>query len=355
MERRGDKRRSEATLALATDYLHMIDRRTFVAGAAATLVTAPRLAWAQEMRRLAIVNAARPVEQLMATGGSSFYEAFHDELKQRGYIEGQNLVVSYWTARGRADRDAVAREVVASQPEVIYASSGGAIGPHVMRATKTIPIVFYAGTDPIAAGLVSNLAHPGGNATGIASGIGPELEGKRLQFLSEAIPTLERVAYLTPGWHWELTSPVIGKAAARLGVTLTPFVVEQPVSEVAYRRAFAAIVNEHQDAVVPGRNNENNAHRDLITELATNAKLPVIGYDRRWIEDGVFMSYGIDPASQARRAAEYIVRILDGEKPGDLPVQQPTVFEFIINLKTARELGITLPPAIMIRATEFIE
>ncbi len=332
----------------------MMDRRTFVAGAAATLVAAPRFTLAQEMRRLAIINAARPVEQMTATGGVSFYEAFHDELKQRGYIEGQNLVVSIWTARGRADRDAVAREVVASQPEIIFASSGGAIGPHVMRATKTIPIVFFTG-DPIRRGLVSNLAHPGGNVTGITNVTGDEMEGKRLQFLSEAIPTLEPVAYLTPSHRWEIAGPIIGKAAARLGVTLTPFVVEQPVSEAAYRRAFAAIVNEHQDAVVLGRSNENNAHRDLIIELAANAKLPVIGYDREWTEAGVFMSYGVDLAERGRRCAEYVVRILDGEKPGDLPVQQPTVFEFIINLKTSKALGITLPPAIMIRATEFIE
>ncbi len=181
------------------------------------------------------------------------------------------------------------------------------------------------------------------------------MEGKRLQFLSEAIPTLERVAYLAPGFRWELAGPAIGKAAAQLGVTLTPFVVEEPVSEAIYRRAFAAIVNEHQDAVLAGRGGANNAHRDLIIELAANAKLPIMGYDRRWTDAGVFMSYGIDPAERARRCAEYVVKILEGEKPGDLPVQQPTVFEFIINLKRAKALGLTLPPAIMIRATEFIE
>ena len=189
--------------------------------------------------------------------------------------------MSCWTARGRADRDAVAREVVASQPEIIFASSGGAIGPHVMRATETIPIVFFTG-DPIRRGLVSNLAHPGGNVTGITNVSGDEMEGKRLQFLSEAIPTLERVAYLTPSHRWEIAGPIIGKAAAQLGVTLTPFIVEQPVSEAAYRRAFAAMVNEHQDAVVLGRSNENNAHRDLIIELAANAKLPIIGHNRVW-------------------------------------------------------------------------
>jgi putative ABC transport system substrate-binding protein len=331
----------------------MMDRRAFMAGAA-TLIAAPNIVWAQKMRRLAIVNASRPVEQLMAAGGNSFYEAFHDELKQRRYIEGQNLVVSFWTARGRADRDAVAREVVASQPEIIFATSGASIGPHVMRATKTIPIVFYT-SDPIASGLVSSLAHPGGNVTGMKSDTGPGMAGKRLQFLSEAIPTLARVAYLTPGWKWEIDRPIIAKAAAQLGVTLTPFIVEQPVSEAAYRRAFAAIVNEHQDAVVPGRSNENNVHRALIIELAAKAKLPSIGYDLRWTEAGVLMSYGIDPAERGRRCAEYVVRILEGENPGDLPVQQPTVFEFIVNLKRAKALGLTLPPAILYAATKFIE
>ncbi len=336
----------------------MMDRRTVLAGAllaTATVLTAPYLALAQDAAkpRIAIVNATRPVEELTSTG-HPMYVAFHDELARRGYVEGETVEIERWSGRDWADRDALARAVVASAPDLIYAASGAAIGPHLARATQTIPIVFL-GRDPLGYGLVTNLARPGGNVTGISSEPGTEIEGKRLQLIVEAVPSATRVAYLNARWAWGEVEPRLTQAAAVLGVTIVPVILDPPVDEAAYRRAFDLIAAAGVDALVVGGSQESSSFARLIGELAVAARLPAISPYRDFAEAGGLMTYGVNFPRELRRAAAYVARVLDGENPGDLPVRQPEQFQMIVNLKTAAALGMTIPPKLMIQATEFIE
>ena len=331
----------------------MMDRRAFVAGAAAAFAATPRVVWAQDKRRIAMVHVSRPVEQLSKAGGVGMYIAFLEELEERGYSEGQNLVIDRWTGRGGADRDELARRIVASGPEVIFVSSGAPLGPNIVKATSSIPIVFY-GQDPVRFGLVSNLAHPGKNVTGISGLGGSELSDKRLQYLVEAVQTAGRVAYLGPNWAWDINGPNLREAASVLGISLIPVLIEQPFDETVYRQAFSIMAAERVDALLVGGAGENSSNRKLIAQLSLEARIPAI-YTDEFAKFGGLMAYGPDYSDGFRRAARYVARILEGEHPGDLPVQQPTVFNFEVNLKTAEALGITIPPLIMIQATELIE
>ena len=222
-----------------------------------------------------------------------------------------------------------------------------------MPLTQTIPIVFTGG-DPVGRGFVSNLARPGGNVTGMATTTGAELVGKRLQLLVETVPTVRRVGYLGPRRSWEAAEGALRSAASVLGVTLVPVFFDEPVEENDIRRAFADLVDNGVQAYVRGQA-QVNARVQLFADLALENRLSAIAANSPFPRLGGLMSYGANAPDFTRRAGGYIARILDGAYPGDLPVQQPTVFDFVINLKTARELGITIPPAIMIRATEFIE
>ena len=311
------------------------------------------MAFAQEARRIAIVNVSRSVEEFTATG-HPMYAAFHDELARRGYVEGGNLVIERWSGRDRADREALAREVVASAPDLIFAASGAAIGPHLKRATDTIPIVFL-GHDPVRYGLVSNLARPGGNITGIASDPGVEFEGKKLELLLRAVPAAARVAYLNASWTWAETEPRLAEAASILGVAIVPVILEVPVSEAAYREAFVTMESLGVDALLVGGSIESNTFARLIAELALAARLPAGYAIRDFTDSGGLMSYGIDCPAEMRRCAAYVARILNGEAPGELPVRQPVSYELILNLTTAQALGLTMPPALLIQATELIE
>ena len=330
----------------------MITRRTFVAGAAAALAAAPRftLAQATKKRRIAVLHIRRPIVELTEAGGVPIFVAFYQGLRERGYIVGENLEVDLWS---NPDPEQLSRDVVASAPEVIYSQNFPIIGPFLMVLTQTIPIVFTA-SDPVGRGLVSNLARPGGNVTGMASTTGVGLVAKRLQLLVEAVPTVKRVGYLGPRRVWEAAEGVLRSAASVLGVTLVPVFFDEPVEENDIRRAFADLTDKGVEAYVRGRG-QQNARVQLFADLALERRLPAIAPNPEFPRLGGLMSYGANLPDLTRRAGGYVARILDGEYPGDLPVQQPTEFDFIINLKTARELGITLPPALMIQAAEFIE
>ena len=222
-----------------------------------------------------------------------------------------------------------------------------------MRQTKTIPIVFLA-TDPVRAGLVTNLAWPAGNLTGFTLDPGREYYSKLLQFLVDAVSSANRVGYVSPRRLWEPAERIVRSAAATLGVTLVPVTRDEPVDEEAVRRVFAALADNRVDAYVRGPG-QTGALLQLFADLTMERRLPAIGPIPQLAHLGALMSYEANRPSVFGGVGGYVAKILDGAYPGDLPAQQPTVFDFVINLKTAAALGLTIPPKLMIFATEFIE
>jgi putative tryptophan/tyrosine transport system substrate-binding protein len=333
----------------------LIPRRAFLAGAGASLVAAR--AWAQQRRvpRVALVNASRPITDMTLTGFPNFI-AFLKELERLGWVEGQSIAFERWTTGGRTDLfGKLAEDVVASSPNVIFLSTGQALGHIFGPLTKTIPIVQYAG-DPVAQGLAAGLPRPGGNVTGFMSSTGPENEGKRLELLCKAVPAALRIGYLAPPYFFDTVFGVyIRQAAPQLGVTLVPLMLDAKVSEASYRTVFASLVPEKIDALlIPGAS-ENTANLRLLVELTAAARIPSIYNMREYPDQGGMMSYGPSQTALFKNCAQYVARILMGEKPGDLPIQLPGDFEFVVNLKTARAFGLDIPYTVTAFANEIIE
>ncbi len=281
-------------------------------------------------------------------------EAFEQGLRELGHIEGSNLVLERRWGDNHYDRlDALARELVRARVDVIFASTSQSAHA-AKRATQTIPIVFETLGDPATIGLVSSLARPGGNITGV-SGITAQISGKRLHLLKEAVPRITRVAVLV---HPEnLTGPVsfgvMEPTARMLGVDLRRFHVRQ-VADLA--PAFAEMARQKVDGLIVLADPLLFSQQPAIVELAARYRLPAMYPDtRRWIDAGGLMMYGAELADLWRRAAAYVDRILKGARPGDLPIEQPTRFELVINKRAARAIGLTLPPAMLARADEVIE
>jgi putative ABC transport system substrate-binding protein len=269
-----------------------------------------------------------------------------------GYVEGQNFVVEQRNADGSIDRlPRLARELVQLRPDVIVAVSADAIEA-ARNATKTIPIVMGLTADPVGRGFIANLARPGGNITGVSYSAGPEIAGKRLELISEAVARTGRIAVLsTREQAAQDQVREAGQAAARLGAELT--VVE--VQHDDYDRAFASIASKRPDALFVLGSPILNRDRKLIIALAAKHRLPAIYEWREHVEEGGLMAYGGDAPALFRRVAAYVDRIFKGANPADLPVEQPTQFELVINLKTAKALGLTIPPSLLARADQVIE
>jgi putative tryptophan/tyrosine transport system substrate-binding protein len=329
-----------------------IRRREFIATFGGTIAAWPLAARAQksyQVQRVGIlmpraVNNAESVTRIAA---------FHQRLQQLGWTEGRNLQVDTQWAGGSAD--AIRKhsaELAALAPDVILAHGGATVGPLLM-VTSTLPIVFVSVTDPVGAGFVENLARPGGNATGFIL-FEYSLSGKWLELLKEIAPGVKRVAVLRdPGMG---AGPgqfgAIQALAPSLGVEASPVNVRDSGEIERAITAFAGGVNG--GLIVTG-SALTAVHRDLIVTLAARHKLPAVYLERPFVTGGGLISYGPDIVDQYRRAAEYVDRIFKGEKPADLPVQQATKVELIINLKTARALGLTLPITLLGRADEVIE
>ena len=277
------------------------------------------------------------------------------ELRQLGYVEGENLIVERWSAGGRTEHfPDFAREVVQRRPDLIVATSSRLL-IHFKAITTTIPIVGITG-DPIAGGVVGNLARPGGNITGFASTPGDEIYAKHVQLLNEAVPGVSRVAFLGPRASWEgRDGRAMRDAAQRLGTRLVAAPLSDPIQEVEFRRAFVAIARERANALIVSNDPENFTHRRLIAELANEAHLPTVTAAREFVDVGCLMSYGPDFPHLFRVVAQYIDRIIKGANPGDLPYQHPTKFDLIINQKTAKMLGLRIPPSILLRADQLLE
>jgi len=281
-------------------------------------------------------------------------EAFRQGMRELGHVEGKTFVLELRYGEGRAERfPEIARELVGLKLDMIVAATDVVIAA-VKRETQTIPIIMASSNDPVATGLVASLARPGGNVTGLSI-ISPELSGKRLELAGEVVTGLSRVAFL---WNPDVRGGVLDynqtDAAARsLGLQLQS--VEVSRSE-DLDRALSAITKERAQAlIVPPSNPVAFGNRDRIASFAQKNKLPSVYAQREYVDAGGLMSYGPSIPDMHRRAATYVDKILKGTKPADLPVEQPRKFELVINLKTAKQIGLTIPQSILFRADKMIK
>jgi ABC-type uncharacterized transport system substrate-binding protein len=279
-------------------------------------------------------------------------EAFRQGLRELGYVEGKNIVIEYRWAEGKTERlPDLAAELVRLKVDIIV-TAGPAVTRPVKEATSTIPIVMSFDNDPIGSGFVASLARPGGNITGL-SALFPELSGKRLELLKEVVPMISRMAFFgtstQPGTAQALRETEL--AAGAFGVQVQYLEVRDPKD---IETAFQAARKGRADAVLVLSSPVIFSQRTQIADLAVKNRLPVIFPQSEYVEDGGLMSYAPNYADLFRRAATYVAKILKGAKPADLPVEQPKKFEFIINLKAAKQIGLTIPPNVLARADKVI-
>ncbi len=330
----------------------MITRRAFIGTLGLGLLAAPFTAEAQQAAKVARIGY---LAGNLATS-PHLLEAFRQGLRDLGYVEGRNVVIEYRDAEGKLERlPALAAELVALKVDVILAG-GTPQALAAKQATRTLPIVFAAHADPVGSGLVTSLARPGGNVTGLSL-LAPELVGKRLEQLKQAVPGVNRVAGLwEPGAYVELTERDILKetevAARALGVRLQFVEARGPAD---FDRAFSDMTRARAGALTVWSTPMFTGERRRLVDLAAKNRLPAVYAQRDFVDAGGLMSYGPNGPDLFRRAATYVDKILKGAKPADLPVEQPTKFELVINLKTAKALGLTIPPSLLQRADEVIQ
>jgi putative tryptophan/tyrosine transport system substrate-binding protein len=318
-----------------------------------SMFAAPLAAEAQQAGKVARIGY-----MVLSSDAPRFREAFRQGLRDLGYIEGRNFVLEIRSAESKPERyPALAAELVALKVDVIVVSGGGTPAALAAKqATGTLPIVFTNVGDPVTSGLVTSLARPGGNITGLSL-VTPELISKRLELLTQAVPGVSRIAVLwQPGALEERTEKdrlQRAEAAGRtLGVRLQFLEVRGPKD---FDRAFADMTRARAGALTDLEGPVFWSERKRIVDLAAKNRLPAVYALREFVDVGGLMSYGPDFADLWRRAAAYVDKILKGVKPADLPVEQPTKFELIINLKTAKALGLTIPPSVLGRADQVIE
>jgi len=280
-------------------------------------------------------------------------EAFRQGLRELGYVEGKNIVVEYRWAEGKIERlPDLATELVRLKVDVIV-SGGNSATQAAKKATNTIPIVMTQVSDPVASGFVASLARPGGNITGLST-LAPEISGKRLELLKEIVPRLSRVTVLgtsnEPGTAQALRETEVAAGAFKVKLQYLDILGPKDI-ETAFRTAAKG----RADAVVALSSPFLLAHRTKVADLAVKSRLPATYYSAEFVEAGGLMSYGVSFPDLYRRAATYVDKILKGAKPADLPVEQPTKFEFIINLKAAKQIGLTISPNVLARADRVIK
>jgi putative ABC transport system substrate-binding protein len=328
-----------------------MDRRRFLLTSLAGAVAVPLAVEAQSAAKVYRIGF---LSSSSSSAGIARLEAFKHGLRELGYLEGQNLAIEYRWAEGKNDRlPALAADLVRLRVDVIV-TQGTLTALAARRTTSTIPIVFTVAGDPLRAGLIASLARPGGNVTGLAV-MGSEMTAKRLELLREAVPALARIAVL-----WNSANPSstpefkeTETAARALGMQAQSVEVKDASM---LDRAFAAMIREQAKAIIVLSDNMLFGQRKQIAHLAAHQRLAGIAWTREFAEDGgLLMVYGPDISEMHRRAAAYVGKILRGANPADLPVEQPTKFELVINLKTAKALGLTIPPSLLARADQVIE
>jgi putative tryptophan/tyrosine transport system substrate-binding protein len=322
----------------------MIDRRAFLYAAIA-IVGAPRIAAAQQggkVHRIGFLRNGPPPETFMA--------GLRQGLRELGYVEGQNITIEYGIAASAVELPNAAARLVRSNVDVLLASGTPPV-PVAKRATQTIPIVFVASIDPVATGIVTSLARPGGNVTGFV-GTHSELMGKRLELLREVVHPLSRVAVLS-----HATNP--GNAEYIRQAELAARTLGVPLQFLAVRDAadFERVFNEARSASALIQLDDVifTSHRTQVVEQAVRHRIPAMYGFKEFVHAGGLVSYGPDYPDLYRRAATYLDKILRGSKPADLPIEQPTKFELVINLRTAKALGLTIPPSLLLRSDHVIE
>ena len=293
------------------------------------------------------------LEAVSPSIGAVRSEAFRQGLRELGYVEGKNIVTEYRYAEGKRDRlPALAAELVRLKVDVIV-TAGASATRAAKKATSTIPIVMAQDSDPVGKGIVASLARPGGNITGLST-LAPEISGKQLELLKEIVPKLSRVAVLGTS-----TRPGNAQTLREVELAAGAFKVEVRYLDVLdpkkIETAFGAARKERVDAVLVLAGRILISHRTQVVELAVKSRLPAIYPFPVYVEAGGLMSYGVRRSDLFRRAATYVDKILKGANPAELPVEQPTKFELVINLKTAKALGITIPPTLLLQATKVIK
>jgi ABC-type uncharacterized transport system substrate-binding protein len=329
-----------------------IRRREFVftlGGAAAAGPLAARAQQREKMRRIgALMQYAANDPQVQIRNA-----AFLQGLQQLGWTVGQNVQIDYrWSGGNKDDTRRYTAELVALAPDLIFAPGSGTVGP-LQQATRSVPIVFVLVVDPVGSGFVNSLARPGGNATGFTS-YDYSIGAKWLEVLKEIAPSVTRAAVIR-----DPAIPTgLGMWAAIQSASPSSAIEVSPVNMTdagEIERAVAAFAHSPNGGLIVTGSALTILHRDLIIALAARHKLPTVYYDRYYVAAGGLISYGVDTVDQFRRAAGYVDRILKGEKPADLPVQVSTKYDLVINLKTAKALGLTVPPTLLARADEVIE
>jgi putative tryptophan/tyrosine transport system substrate-binding protein len=321
----------------------LLTRRTFLAGA--IVGAAGRRAEAQpsKMSRVGVL--------LFGSPDTDVFPVVRQALLALGYTEGRNIAFEHRFAEGKPERlPDLATDLVRSKPDVIIAA-GGDVAPFATRATTTIPIVMITSADPVQGGLVASLARPGGNVTGLTF-VSSELAGKRLQFLKEAAPKVTRVAVLWNPDHPDDEFRATQAAGGALGTRVQSLEVRRPDD---FADAFAAGSREQMDAVIVVSSRLLTLNRARVLDLTTKKAIPLASGWGPWAAEGGLLSYGPDLDVVVARSASYVDRILKGARPGDLPVEQPTKFTLVINKKTAKTLGLTIPPSLLERADRVID
>jgi putative ABC transport system substrate-binding protein len=331
-----------------------MDRRRFLLTTLATVLAAPVDAGARQADKVARIGW---LALNLAAGDPFRREAFLQGLRDLGHVERRNLLIEYRDAEGKPERFPVlAAELVALKVDIIVTTGGSLAAVAAKRATTTLPIVFAAVGDPVGEGLVSSLARPGGNVTGL-SVVATELVGKSLELLTQAVPGVSRVAMLLkpdamPDHTRKERLEAAELAVRALGVQLQVVEARGPED---FDRAFSDMNRARAGALYVHATPVFENERQRLANLAAKNRLPTVYAFKGWVEDGGLMSYGPDVAHLSRRVAIYVDKILRGASPGDLPVEQPTKFELVINLKVAKALGLTISPSLLARADQIIE
>jgi putative ABC transport system substrate-binding protein len=355
-------RRVEWTSAMRSEALIFRFRRIAFLGGIVVRLTMAKVATVVVLLLLAapLASDAQPSAKVARIGylsvaggaGSPLAEAFREGLRDLGYVEGRNITIEFRAAEGSDQLPALAAELVQLRLDAIVAFSSVAAAA-VKRVTTTIPVVMVSSGDPVATGLVGSLARPGGNITGLTA-LATDLSGKRLELLREAVPALSRVAVLWNSRDDAMTDTFMGIQAAALSmhVTILPLRMQEAKD---IDSAIAAMTQERPDALFMITDVLTRKHTRQVVDFAARRQLPTLFEGKGPVAEGGLMSYGPNLTDMLRRAAYYVDRILKGAKPTDLPIEQPTKFELVINLKTAKMLGLTISPSLLLRADQIIE
>jgi putative ABC transport system substrate-binding protein len=331
-------------------------RREFITlvGSVATLPFAARAQQVTKTYHIALVHPSLSVADMNETSNPS-YTVLFKELRRLGYTEGGNLVITRYSGEGREERfPELCHEVVSTNPDIIVTNTSRLV-LGFKRATDTIPVVAVM-ADPVPFGIVTSLARPGGNITGVSVEAGTDIWGKRLQVLRETVPTASKVGYLGSRQMWDLPQVNALREAARpLGISLLGPPLESPLQGKEYRRVLGAMTQEHVDGVIISDQGEHFPNRQLIVDLVRAAQLPTIFPFREYFEIGALMVYGPSTSDLWRRLAGYIDQILNGAPAGELPIYLASKYELLINLTTAKALGLRIPDSLLVRADEVIE